>query len=243
MIISLTGFMGSGKSSVGRKLSELLCCRFMDLDEVISERAGKSIPEIFASEGEGAFRRMEAEALRGIIGEYGRGEAGDNDGSGSVGGCKDGAGEGGGADRGGSGAGKDGSGAGRTDKGCSGAGEPGEDRSRTGEPGDLVLALGGGTVMTPECAALVSEHTFCIYLRASVDTLLEHLSCEADDRPMLKTGGASGKDAIDLQALRTRIMDLMALRSATYESVSQVILDTDGKSVSKIAALCIKMSK
>ncbi len=222
--------MGSGKSSVGRELSELLCCRFMDLDEVISERAGKSIPEIFASEGEGAFRRMEAEALRDIIGEYGRGEAGDNDGSGSVGGCKDGAGEGGGVGE----VGRSGEGGGSGEADGSGEG---------GGPGDLVLALGGGAVMTPECAAMVSEHTFCIYLRASVDTLLEHLSREADDRPMLKTGGASGKDAIDLQALRIRIMELMALRSATYESVSQVILDTDGKNVSEIAALCIKMSK
>ena len=45
--------MGCGKSSVGKRLSELLCCRFMDLDEVIVEREGRSIPEIFAEDGEG----------------------------------------------------------------------------------------------------------------------------------------------------------------------------------------------
>ena len=50
--------MGCGKSSVGRRLSELLCCRFMDLDEVIEKAEGRTIPEIFASDGEGAFRRM-----------------------------------------------------------------------------------------------------------------------------------------------------------------------------------------
>ena len=59
--------MGCGKSSVGRKLSELLCCPFMDLDDIIEEIAGRTIPEIFASEGEAEFRRMEAEALEACI--------------------------------------------------------------------------------------------------------------------------------------------------------------------------------
>ena len=57
MIISITGFMGCGKSSVGKRLSELLCCRFMDLDEVIVEREGRSIPEIFAEDGEGGVEK------------------------------------------------------------------------------------------------------------------------------------------------------------------------------------------
>ena len=48
--------MGCGKSSVGRRLSELLCCSFIDLDDVIEEREGRSIPEIFATEGEATFR-------------------------------------------------------------------------------------------------------------------------------------------------------------------------------------------
>ena len=59
--------MGCGKSSVGRRLSELLCCPFMDLDEEIEARAGRSIPEIFAEDGEGAFREMELETLKGIL--------------------------------------------------------------------------------------------------------------------------------------------------------------------------------
>lgn len=59
--------MGCGKSSVGRCLSELLCCPFIDLDEAICGRAGKSIPEIFASEGETEFRKLEAETLRSIL--------------------------------------------------------------------------------------------------------------------------------------------------------------------------------
>ena len=64
--------MGCGKSSVGRRLSELLCCSFMDLDDVIVERAGRSIPEIFETDGEAAFRKMEREVLRDIITSAGR---------------------------------------------------------------------------------------------------------------------------------------------------------------------------
>ena len=67
MIISFIGFMGCGKSSVGRRLSQLLCCRFIDLDEAVEQAAGKSIPEIFASQGEAAFRRLETQILKDIL--------------------------------------------------------------------------------------------------------------------------------------------------------------------------------
>ena len=69
MTVILTGFMGCGKSSVGRHLASLLHCRFTDLDEYISAAAGCSIPEIFASEGEESFRRRELEALRECLGD------------------------------------------------------------------------------------------------------------------------------------------------------------------------------
>ena len=59
--------MGCGKSSVGRKLSQLLCCRFMDLDEMIEDEAGKSIPEIFAEVGERGFRQMELRVLSSVL--------------------------------------------------------------------------------------------------------------------------------------------------------------------------------
>ena len=59
--------MGCGKSSVGRRLSELLCCRFVDLDEVVEEVAGKRVGEIFAVEGEVAFRDLESLSLNNIL--------------------------------------------------------------------------------------------------------------------------------------------------------------------------------
>ena len=152
--------MGCGKSSVGRRLSELLCCSFMDLDDVLVEREGKSIPEIFATEGETAFRHMELKALEHIINIDG-----------------------------------------------------------------IVLALGGGAVMTEECADLVKEKTLCIYLKASVETLLERLGGKAAGRPMLADAD-----------LRTRIETLMEKRSSTYEKTAHITIDTDGKSIEAVAS-------
>jgi shikimate kinase len=57
--IVLTGFMGVGKTTVGRVLAEMLERPFVDTDAVIVERAGKPIKAIFAEDGEAAFREME----------------------------------------------------------------------------------------------------------------------------------------------------------------------------------------
>lgn len=70
-IVFLLGFMGSGKTTVGEALAGLTGWRFIDLDRCVSEAAGKTIPEIFADEGEGAFREMETEALRSLVGLHG----------------------------------------------------------------------------------------------------------------------------------------------------------------------------
>lgn len=61
--VVLVGFMGTGKSSVGRKLAESLGFEFIDTDQVVVELAGKSIPQIFEDEGEERFREWESEAL------------------------------------------------------------------------------------------------------------------------------------------------------------------------------------
>ena len=71
--ISLIGFMGCGKSSVGKILATLLPeCRLIDLDTYIEEKRGKNIPEIFNEYGEAAFRRMEREALEEIFSDKSR---------------------------------------------------------------------------------------------------------------------------------------------------------------------------
>ena len=184
--------MGCGKSSVGRYLSELLCCPFTDLDEAICQKAGKSIPEIFTSEGEAGFRTLEAEVLQSILTP---------------------------------------SGAESTEKqsltsqamGPSLCGQ----MASTASPSSLhlmIVALGGGTVMTPECAELVKEKTTCIYLKASIETLIRHLETEAPGRPMLQG-----------DSLRSRIEELMSIRSETYETTAHITIETDGKSIEAVA--------
>ncbi|MCS6805434.1 MAG: shikimate kinase [Acidobacteriota bacterium] len=64
--IFLVGFMGSGKTTVGRLLAERLGCRFIDLDEQIAQHAGKSIRQIFSEDGEAAFRLIESKLLNEI---------------------------------------------------------------------------------------------------------------------------------------------------------------------------------
>jgi len=62
----LTGFMGAGKSTVGRALAERLGWLFVDLDDSIEAQQGMAIAEIFASRGEMWFRRLESAALRSL---------------------------------------------------------------------------------------------------------------------------------------------------------------------------------
>jgi len=65
--VILTGFMGSGKSSIGKLLANSLGCVFIDLDSVIVKEAGKTINKIFAENGEGAFRKLESECLQKVL--------------------------------------------------------------------------------------------------------------------------------------------------------------------------------
>ena len=198
--------MGCGKSSVGRILSELLCCPFVDLDDAISERAGRSIPEIFAAEGESYFRGLERETLADIIRSH----------------------------------------------------------SSDDSSARLILALGGGAVMTQACERMVHEETLCIYLKASVDTLISHLEGQAAGRPLLNTSAMPSASVmsseppsvmsseppsvmsseppsvmsseVETSPLRKRILELMSLRAETYERTAHHIIDTDGKTIADISS-------
>ena len=70
MLVALTGFMGSGKSTVGRLLSEALGCPFIDLDEAIVKKAGRPIPAIFEADGERGFRRLEKQVMEQTVAKY-----------------------------------------------------------------------------------------------------------------------------------------------------------------------------
>jgi shikimate kinase len=64
--VVLVGFMGSGKSSIGRLLARRLGYRFEDMDRRIERRAGRTIATIFQDSGEEAFREMEREEARAV---------------------------------------------------------------------------------------------------------------------------------------------------------------------------------
>jgi shikimate kinase len=62
--IALIGFMGTGKTAVGKALAERLDKEFVELDSLIEQKAGKTIPQIFQQEGEVAFRELEIEVTK-----------------------------------------------------------------------------------------------------------------------------------------------------------------------------------
>lgn len=157
MLIALTGFMGSGKSSVGLLVADALGCPFIDLDSEIERTARRSIPEIFAQDGEQEFRRLEKKALEQTVKKYAENTA--------------------------------------------------------------VLALGGGTVTVPGAITLLQQKTTCIYLQASLETLLSHLEGQTEGRPLA-----------DAQ-LPVRL----AAREPLYEQAAHVIIPTDGLNPEEIA--------
>ena len=63
MAVILVGFMGAGKTTVGRELARKMQCTHRDLDDLIVESAGQSIPEIFAARGDAGFRQLEHDTL------------------------------------------------------------------------------------------------------------------------------------------------------------------------------------
>jgi shikimate kinase len=63
MSIVLIGYRGSGKTTIGRRVADRLARRFLDLDDVIVQKAGKSIRQIFADHGEAHFRELESQAV------------------------------------------------------------------------------------------------------------------------------------------------------------------------------------
>jgi len=66
-VIVLVGFMGAGKTTVGHLLAEHLGLRFVDSDLVIEQRSGRPVRQIFAEDGEPAFRALEHEVIAGLL--------------------------------------------------------------------------------------------------------------------------------------------------------------------------------
>ena len=163
--VVLTGFMGSGKTSVGRLLADSLGYSLIDLDAVIVTEAGKTIHEIFAERGESGFRILESGCLE-----------------------------------------------------------------RELPKGRVVIACGGGVVLSEANRRLMRELGFVVNLAASFPTILERLR-GATDRPLY-----TGEDA------SSRVLELMEQREQYYQD-ADIRIDTDGKSVEDVAAEILAVLK
>ena len=97
------------------------------------------------------------------------------------------------------------------------------------EGGTMYISLGGGTLTIPEARTIIGACTRCVYLRASVDTIVENLTITGTaTRPLLE-------GAVDEAALRERVEALMAERSSLYEETADAIIDIDGLTTAEIA--------
>ena len=93
-------------------------------------------------------------------------------------------------------------------------------------PRNLVLSLGGGTLLSEENRTLVKQHCRCVWLKASAETLAARLVGEAAERPLL-----AGQD------LQTRVATLLASRETAYREAADVAVCTDGICPEKLAEL------
>ncbi len=121
MIISLIGYMASGKSAVGQELARKFDLSFMDLDAYIESKEKMNIPQIFELKGEIYFRKIEGEYLKYVL------ENSDN----------------------------------------------------------LVISHGGGTPCYGNNMELINKYSTAIYLKASINTIVERLKSGKNNRPLV----------------------------------------------------------
>lgn len=161
--VILLGYMGSGKSSVGRFLAEKLAMNSFDLDNLIEESQQKSISDIFTVKGEIYFRKIESQALREFL---------DNENS-------------------------------------------------------FVLALGGGTPCYANNHELLQrDDVISVYLKTSVDTLINRLKKEKNTRPLIAH--------LSDEELKDYINKHLFDRNFYYHQAKYVV-NTDNKTPSQIA--------
>lgn len=154
--IILTGFMGSGKTTLGKWISKHTGREFIDTDKEIEFKTGLTIKEIFEKEGEEAFRKMETDYLKELV------SSGKN---------------------------------------------------------NLVVSVGGGTVLREENRKILSSLGTVVYLKASADELANRLRYD-ERRPLLQ--GKNGDERREL------IFKMLAEREPAYTAGAHFIITTDG---------------
>ena len=156
--IVLIGPMGSGKTTVGRRLSEKLGIDFYDADHEIIDKTGVSIDHIFDVEGEVGFRARESVVLEDLCNKP-----------------------------------------------------------------NIVLATGGGAVISKKNRLEISKTGSVIYLLSSVDQILRR-TAKSKTRPLLEK--SSNK--------RKTITDIIEARDPLYREIATIIIDTNGKKLNEV---------
>jgi shikimate kinase len=162
-IVFLSGFMGSGKSTIGPILANTIGWNFFDLDKVIERKLGKKIAEIFAEKGEASFRLLERETLQEIA-------KGDN----------------------------------------------------------LIIALGGGTIVDQKNINFMKKKGKIVFLEASAESFYHRLKNKMD-RPILK---GKNEELLSQDELKQRITEILDYRKKFYEQ-ADISMPTDKKSIGK----------
>lgn len=163
--IVLVGLMGSGKSTVGKRIAQALNYEFVDSDDLVATVAGKAVRDIFTQDGEAMFRKRESDAIRSIL---------------------------------------------------------------TDRQSPVVLATGGGAVISSENRTLISDHAaHVVWLDASVDDLV------------MRTKSGAARPLLDGDASKT-LRSLSDQRSGWYEEIATVRIDTRGKSVAKVCSAVLE---
>lgn len=156
--IVLIGPMGSGKTTVGRRLSEKLGIDFYDADHEIIDKTGVSIDHIFDVEGEDGFRARESAVLEDLCNKP-----------------------------------------------------------------NIVLATGGGAVISKKNRLEISKTGSVIYLLSSVDQILRR-TAKSKTRPLLENSPNK----------RRAIADIIEARDPLYREIATIIIDTNGKKLNEI---------
>lgn len=166
--IVLIGPMGSGKTTVGRKLAEKLDIAFYDADHEIIDKTGVSIDHIFDVEGEEGFRKRESNVLKDL---------------------------------------------------CS-------------KP-NIILATGGGAIISDKNRLELSKAGSIIYLLSSVDQILRR-TAKSKTRPLLENSTNR----------RKTIVDIIKARDPLYREIATMIINTNGKKLNEvICEILIQLKK
>ncbi|MBF0280834.1 MAG: shikimate kinase [SAR324 cluster bacterium] len=162
MNLIMIGFMGVGKTTIGRKLAKRLGYHFLDMDEQIENEQNRSISEIFENSGEDHFRQLEVKLLQ-----------------------------------------------------------------KLSTVQNTVIATGGGAVATPGSLELMKVYGRLIYLKTSVDEIVERVK-RSQHRPLLHA-----------EDLEERISSLLVKRIPFYEQADYII-ETKNLSPQRITSLIIR---